>query len=84
MTKVDVRQRPVSVDELLQLASDDAVLVVSRDGHEFVVEAADAFDREVARLAESKNFMSFLAERSQESGSVPLEEIEQRLGAEPQ
>jgi hypothetical protein len=84
MTKLDVRQNPVSVDELLQLASGDAVVVVSRDGNEFLVEAADAFDREAAQLAGSEKFMSFLAERCKEPGSVPLEEIERRLGAEPQ
>ena len=84
MTKLDVRQTPVSVDQLLQMASDDAVLVVNRDGHEFVVEAADAFDREVAQLAASEKFMSFLDERRKESGSVSLDEIERRLGADPQ
>jgi len=84
MTKLDVRQTPVSVDELLQIASDDAVLVVNRDGNEFVVEAADAVDREVAQLAASEKFMSLLDERSQEPGSVSLEEIERRLGMGPQ
>ena len=82
MTRLDVRQQPLSVDELLQLASDDAVLVVNRDGNEFLVEAADAFDREAAQLAGSEKFMSFLAERCKEPGSVPLEEVERRLGAE--
>jgi hypothetical protein len=84
MTKLDVRQTPVSVDQLLQMASDDAVLVVNRDGNEFVVEAADAIDREVAGLAASEKFMSFLDERSQEPGSVSLEEIDRRLGMPPQ
>jgi len=84
MTKLDVRQTPVSVDELLQMASNDAVLVVNRDGNEFVVEAADAIDREVAQLAASGKFMSLLDERSQEPGSVSLEEIERRLGMGPQ
>ena len=83
MTKLDVRQTPVSVDELLQLASDDAVLVVNRDGHEFVVEAADAFDREVAQLAASEKFMSFLGERCKDPGSVSLEEIERHLETDP-
>ena len=54
------------------------------DGIEFVVEAADRFDREVAQFAGSEKFMSFLAERSKESGSVSLEEVERRLGTEPQ
>ena len=79
MTKLDVRQNPVSVDELLRLASGDAVVVVSRDGNEFLVEAVDALDREAAQLAGSDQFMSFLSERGKEPGSVPLEEIERRL-----
>jgi hypothetical protein len=84
MTKLDLRQTPISVAELLQLAADDSVLVVNQDGHEFVVEAADQFDREVAQLAGSEKFMSFLAERSKESGSVPIDEVERRLGSEAQ
>ena len=84
MTRLDVRQTPVSIDELLQMASADAVFVVNRDGNEFVVEAADAIDREVAQLAASEKFMSLLHERSQEPGSVSLEEIERRLAVGPQ
>ena len=83
MTKLDVRQQSLSVDELLRLASDEPVVVVNRDGNEFVVEAADTFDRESAQLAGSDKFMSFLSERCKEPGSVPLEEIERRLDAEP-
>ncbi len=84
MITLDLRQTAISVDELLQLASDDAVRIVNQDGNEFVVEAADAFDREAAELGQSANFMAFLAERSKESGSVSLDEIERRLAqAEP-
>lgn len=50
MTKVDLRERPVTVDELLQLASTDNVVIVNQDGNEFVIEAADALDREAAQL----------------------------------
>ncbi len=34
MTKLDVRQTPVGVDELLHRASDNAVLAVNRDAIE--------------------------------------------------
>ncbi len=79
MKTLDLRQNPITVDELLRLASADPVLIVNRDGSEFVVEPADAFDREVAELAQSAKFMSLLAKRSEEPGSVSLEEIERRL-----
>jgi hypothetical protein len=80
MITVDLRQRPVSVDELLRLAASDSVIVVSGEGKEYVVEAADAFARETEELRRSEKFAAFLADRSKEPGSVPLEEIERRLG----
>jgi hypothetical protein len=79
MTTLDLRQRQVTVDELLQIASADAVRILSGNGQEFILEAADAFEREVAELGRNEKFMAFLAERSKERGQTPLEEIERRL-----
>jgi hypothetical protein len=79
MITLDLRREEVSVDELLQLASGDSVRVVDREGSEFVVETADAVDREVAKLRQSTKFMTFLAERCKEEGSVSLDQIERRL-----
>ena len=84
MTKLDLRQTAVTVAELLQLAADDSLLVVGPEGNEFVIEAADKFDREVAGLSGSEKFMSFLAERSRESGSISLDEVERRLETGPE
>jgi len=79
MITLDLRQKAITIEELLQLASEDPVLIVNRDGSEFLLETADAFDREATQLAQSAKFMSFLAERSRESGSIPLEAIDRRL-----
>jgi hypothetical protein len=79
MITLDLRQQTITVDELFQLASADSLLVRNRDGGEFVVETADAFDREVAELRQSDKFMAFLGERCKEKGSVTLEDIERRL-----
>jgi hypothetical protein len=83
MMRIDLRERPVTVDELLKLASAGAVVIVSREGTEYVVEAADAFDREATQLGGSAEFMSFLAERSREPGTVSIEDVERRLGIKP-
>ena len=84
MITVDLRQQTISVEELFHLASAGSVLVRNRDGGEFVVEAADALDREVAELQQSDKFMAFLSGRCKEKGTVSLEDIEQRLTqAEP-
>ena len=40
--------------------------------------SADAFDREVALLGQSGLFMSFLQDRSKETGGTPLAEIKKK------
>ncbi|HZW33774.1 MAG TPA: hypothetical protein VFF52_23835 [Isosphaeraceae bacterium] len=68
-----------SLDELLQFAAVDPVLIRNQEGVEFILEAADAFDREVAALSRSERLMSFLAGRSEEPGGTTLEEVDQRV-----
>jgi hypothetical protein len=79
MKTIDLKHEQPSIDELLQLASIDSLLIRNKNGVEFILEAAEAFDREIAELSGSRNFMSFLAGRSKEPGVTPLEEIERRL-----
>jgi ribose 1,5-bisphosphokinase PhnN len=79
MKRIDLTQEQPSVEELLQFAAVDSVLIRSQKGVEFLLEAADAFDREIAELSRSERFMSFLAERSKEPGRTNLEEIDRRL-----
>jgi hypothetical protein len=82
MKTLDLGKQPVTVDELLTSAASETVLIRSKDGHEFVLEAADAFEQEVAEFAASEKFMSFLPRRSKEQASISLAEIEQRLSGE--
>jgi hypothetical protein len=64
MKTIDLAQEQPSIEELLQFAAVDSVLIRNRKGVEFILEAADALDREVAELSRSERFMSFLARRS--------------------
>lgn len=79
MTIIDLTREQPSIDELLRMATDDPVRIRSQDGEEFILESADAFDREVAELSRSERFMSFLTERAQEPGRTTLEDVERRL-----
>jgi hypothetical protein len=81
MRTVDLRRQDVTLDELLRRVGNDVIRVTSKDGAEFVLEAADAFEREARELGRSAKFMEFLSERAAEPGGVPLEEIEARLSA---
>jgi len=66
MKFIDLTQEQPSVDDLLRLAAGGPVRIRSRNGEEFILESADAFDREVAELSRSETFLSFLAERARE------------------
>lgn len=79
MKTLDLRHQSMTVEELLQLASSDAVLIRTSEGQEFLLESADEFDREVALLGESEKFMQFLAERAKEPGTISLEQLQQTL-----
>jgi hypothetical protein len=78
---IDLRRQHVTLDELLRSVGDDVVRVTSKDGEQFILEAADAFEREAAELGRSTKFLAFLAERSAESGEISLADIEARLTA---
>lgn len=79
MKVVDLEGQQVTVEELLRLAQAEAVVIRDREGQEFVLEAADDFEREVAQLGRSERFMAFLAERAREPGGKTLEEVERAL-----
>jgi hypothetical protein len=78
---LDLRQHQISVDELLQLAGADTVRIMNKNGDEFILEAVDWFEREVAELGRSEKFQAFLTERSKEPGRTTLAEIERRLAS---
>jgi hypothetical protein len=79
MKTLDLGEQPLTIDELLRTAAEEAILIRNKDGGEFVLEAATAFDHEVATLSGNQAFMSFLAERSKEQASLSLDEIERCL-----
>jgi bifunctional DNA-binding transcriptional regulator/antitoxin component of YhaV-PrlF toxin-antitoxin module len=79
MMTCDLEQHPLTLEELLQLASGDAVRVIRGDGHEFIIAPADTFEEEVARLGNSKRFMRFLEKRSKNRTGRSLEEVERDL-----
>lgn len=79
MKTVDLRNHPLTVQELLRMAQSDPLLIVSDDEHSYTLEEADEFEKEAAQLGQSERFVDFLKERSKEPGSISLEEVEKRL-----
>jgi hypothetical protein len=81
MKTIDLRHEAFTIDELFQMASGETLVVQSKEGATFIVEAAESFDREVEELGRSTNFGQFLQERFHEPGRVPIEDIERRLAS---
>jgi hypothetical protein len=50
MKTIDLRRGNYTIDELLELVAGQSILLRSKSGSEFILEVADAFDREVAAL----------------------------------
>lgn len=82
MKTIDLRRQQVTLDELLRSVGDDAVRITSAEGDEFVIEPADALEREAKALGRSAKLMAFLAERSADTGRVSLADVESRLGGQ--
>jgi hypothetical protein len=76
---LDLAKKHVTLEELLKLASEGSVRILTADGHAFVLEDADDFEKEVELLGKSKKFRRFLRERSKEPATTSLEDYRQSL-----
>jgi hypothetical protein len=79
MKTIDLAQQKLDVAQLLDLARQGPVLLLTAEGEEFCVAEADDFEKEVETLRNSRAFQQFLDERSQDKRTIPLEELEKAL-----
>lgn len=79
MKTLDLARVNVTLEDLLKLASAGSVRILAADGHSFVLEETDDFDREVELLGKSKKFQRFLKERSKEAASTSLDDYRRSL-----
>jgi hypothetical protein len=82
MITLDLRQRQISLDEILNAVDQDTVVIIRQDGKRLLLESEDAFAQEVATLGQSEKFMAFLAERANKPGGISLEAFEEQLAEE--
>src|ERR1700736_2372950 len=79
MKTLDLTRQHITLEELLKLAAAGSVRILSADGHAFILEDADDFDKEVQLLGKSKKFQRFLKERSKETATTSLEDYRRSL-----
>jgi hypothetical protein len=80
MKTIDLETDPLDLREVIRLAGEEPLLLLS-GGQEFVVAQADDFEAEVASLRSSESFNAFLDERSKSKRRIKLEDMERRVDA---
>ena len=78
MRRIDLTSEEHTLAELLQLAQSDQILIHSSSGHDFLLERAEEYEREVAALGASEKFASYLQARSAESEDLTLRQVRER------
>jgi hypothetical protein len=79
MKTIDLTNTIPTVDELLDLAGGDPILVKTPTGREFVLAEVDDFDDEIERTRQNAELMAFLDERSREETTYTLEQVRELL-----
>jgi hypothetical protein len=80
MKTIELAQSNLTIVELMELAQEDTLILKKSDGTEFVLSVIDDFATEVEALRQNEEFMEFLAQRSQSTKRLSLEEARKRLG----
>jgi hypothetical protein len=82
MKTINLKDEKSDLETVINLARKETVVLLTPDGKEFVIAAADDFDQEVTALRNSQAFQRFLADRSQSIERIPLEDIEAEIERE--
>ncbi|NER39504.1 MAG: hypothetical protein F6J93_37135 [Oscillatoria sp. SIO1A7] len=80
MKTINLSATVPSLAEILDLAGEDAIILRTPEGREFVIAEVD-FAEEVAMAAQNQELMQFLEERSQETKKYSLDQIREQLSA---
>ena len=66
--------------ELLELADEEALLLKTPDGREFILSEVDDLSQEIEQIRNNPELLAFLAERSQEKETFSLEDVKRKFG----
>lgn len=81
MRTVDVMsETSPGLHELLELADEEALLLKTPDGREFILSEVDDLSQEIEQIRNNPELLAFLAERSQEKETFSLEDVKRKLG----
>lgn len=83
MKIINLTDQAMNVADVLELAREGPVVLLTTDGKEYILAEADDFDREVELLRNSTAFQQFLETRSAVGKHrTPLEDVVREIEAE--
>jgi hypothetical protein len=77
---IELTEQEPTLDEVVDLAKEELVVLRRPDGSLFAVAPVDDFDVEVELLKNNPEFMTFLKQLSQEKATISLQELRGELG----
>jgi len=80
MKLIEVDEAAPALNEVMELAHDELVVLRQTNGEAFAVVQVDASDVEAELLKGNPEFMAFMQELSQEDATIPARQLRQDLG----
>lgn len=80
MRLIELSENILNINEILDFAGRENIVLRVSDGREFVLAELDSFDRELELTRQNEELMSFLDRRSEEEKTYTLEEVKKQLG----
>lgn len=79
MKTIELSNTVFTFTDVLQLATEDNIILKTEDGRQFVLAEIDDFDKEIELTRQNEELMRFLDERSQETTTFSLREVRKQL-----
>ena len=79
MKVIELKQTHPTLDEVIDLAEEELVVLRKSDGSVFALSSVDDFDVEVELLKNNPEFMAFLSQLSQEEATISLQDLRREL-----
>jgi hypothetical protein len=79
MIAIDLSRNSPTLAEILELASQDNVVIRTVEGRRFVLAEIDDFAEEIAATRANRELMNLLEKRSKEPGKYSLSQTRERL-----
>jgi len=79
MKVIELKQTQPTLDEVIDLAEEELIVLRKSDGSVFALWSVDDFAVEVELLKNNPEFMAFLSQLSQEEATISLQDLRKEL-----